>query len=313
MAASLAVSACLSEPAFFTLGDAPAARDPAPADDGRSAPVSVEEPMVHLATTTLDVTSDVQPNGKDAAPAGNGEKPDKGNQGKGKGNDKGNNGKGDEDAGGGGNDPAPTPTPSTAPPPASSPRVVPAFWVDAFEVGAASYAACVAAGACPTLSGDVGCTVAAGLSDHPATCVPFDAAGAYCAFRGKRLLRDDEWLALTTGASGRAYPWGDDAPSAERVDACGPECNPGAAMYAASDGFAATAPRGQYPAGRSPEGVYDLAGNAREWVTSDALGPTVRGGAYDDVDPSALRARSFVRLDPATVSPTVGFRCARDD
>jgi formylglycine-generating enzyme required for sulfatase activity len=121
------------------------------------------------------------------------------------------------------------------------------------------------------------------------------------------LLRGEEWVAAAAGAVDRPWPWGDEQPSADRLDACGAECAP-VSMYPASDGWPATAPRGAFPLGASPDGVLDLAGNVAEWDADGA----VRGGSWADVDPSAVGSRASRALDPASALPTVGFRCAAD-
>jgi formylglycine-generating enzyme required for sulfatase activity len=74
--------------------------------------------------------------------------------------------------------------------------------------------------------------------------------------------------------------------------------------------------------GRTPEGVYDLAGNVMEW-TLDAFLPysarrmqtppdeprrAVRGGAFDS-RASALSSTARKGLFPETQAPNLGFRC----
>ena len=57
------------------------------------------------------------------------------------------------------------------------------------------------------------------------------------------------------GLAGRRYPWGNDAPDVTRAN------------YKESGKEDAVAV-GSFPAGRTPEGVYDLAGNVSEWTRS---------------------------------------------
>ena len=70
---------------------------------------------------------------------------------------------------------------------------------------------------------------------------------------------------------------------------------------------------GSYPAGATPEGVLDLAGNAREWtatLTEDGKAWVKGGGfrnAYDDMISADVRVQEWDRR-----SPDVGFRCVSD-
>lgn len=312
-AASGSTLACLDEPAFVVARSDVAASNPAAAFDGRPPPSPEDEPMVRIGTTPLDAAGNVTPAGKPEDTPGQGNGNGNGN-GKGQGNgkppkDKPGKGGGGGDAGGS-SDPGTTAPDAGSSAPPSTPRLVAALWIDAYEVGAAAYAGCVAAGVCKAPPGGDGCTLAAGLSAHPVTCVTIEDARAYCGYRGKRLLTEDEWLAAAAGATGRRYPWGDDAPTAEHANACGPECRtPG--MYEVSDGFARTAPRGLFARGRTTEGAFDLAGNVAEWISS-ARGALVVGGSYDDTAPGALSASS-AHVTEAASSPRVGFRCAKDD
>ena len=187
--------------------------------------------------------------------------------------------------------------------------VVAPFWIDAREASVREYGDCVAIGACSPAGSKEGCTAAAGLGDHPVNCVSRAQASAFCAWKQKRLVRDVEWIAAAAGTAGRPFPWGSDAPSSERLNACGAECAR-SGMYPGGDAFAGPAPRGSFPLGRSPEGVFDLAGNVAEWV--DADGGLVRGGSYADVAAEAVGSTAARTVSLAASEPTIGFRCARD-
>lgn len=183
--------------------------------------------------------------------------------------------------------------------PASNPTTtVPAFRIDVHEVSARAYAACVSEGKCTAAGTGAGCTIEAGLEDHPVTCVSIDQARAFCAARGKRLLRNDEWTAAAAGAELRPYPWGSASPAATLLN-----------MGGEADGWKTTAPRGSFPEGRSPQGVADLAGNVAEWV--DVTGATIaRGGSHADVELAAVS--SLALRTSAAIDATTGFRCAKD-
>lgn len=231
-----------------------------------------------------------------ASPASNGQG-DKPEEGDGKGN-----GNGKKDAG------APPPPPPAVP--KTTHLEVAGFWIDVHEVAVGPFRACVVAGGCSAPAAGAGCTTEAGLASHPVNCVTIAQARAYCGWRGKRLVRNDEWTAAAAGAEQRPYPWGTAAPAADRLNACGTECAaPG--MYASSDAYARTAPAGMFPLGRTPYGVEDLAGNVSEWVEGGLVDNTARGGSFEDVDAAAVRSFA-ARALAAPAGATVGFRCAAD-
>jgi formylglycine-generating enzyme required for sulfatase activity len=170
--------------------------------------------------------------------------------------------------------------------------------------------------------------------DHPANCIDWNEAAAHCKALGKRLPTEAEWELAARGAERREFPWGDAPPSAERLNACGPECakmmnerqpgkEPWTALYEGDDRWPATAPVGSYPKGATPQGVLDLGGNVWEW-TQDTYCPysqpecgesrrVIRGGGWDTQDPLDLRAARRLAARPVnTRSWSIGFRCARD-
>ena len=137
------------------------------------------------------------------------------------------------------------------------------------------------------------------LADHPATDVTRDEAEAFCLSIGARLPSADEWEALARGTDARAYPWG------ETFDET--RCNCAEALW----GW--TVPVTTHPAGASPFGAEQLAGNVWEWIadrTPDGWG-VVKGGSYLDTG-WGLRASRTQPADPARPTSTTGFRIAVD-
>jgi formylglycine-generating enzyme required for sulfatase activity len=172
---------------------------------------------------------------------------------------------------------------------------------------------------------------------HPVNCVTWEMASRYCQAQGKRLPTEAEWEYAARGSDGRRFPWGDEAPNATLVNACGKECAelgkqahlPLEALYAGDDGWPTTAPVGSFPRGRSPFGVEDLAGNVGEWTGDfyapygaeaqvDPKGPQsgryrmVRGGAWNASSAASLRPTARHRDPPDKRSFAIGFRCAGD-
>jgi formylglycine-generating enzyme required for sulfatase activity len=214
-----------------------------------------------------------------------------------------------------------------------------AYCLDRTEVTVEAYRRCVDGGGCsePDAEGRERCTWGvAGKEQHPVNCVDWTQAQAYCGWSGKRLPTEAEWELAARGTDGRTYPWGDEAPDAGRLNGCGAECGalPGRAgspvMYEGDDGWAATAPVGSYPAGASPYGAQDLAGNEWEWVSDwygeyaagaveDPTGPSrgehrvYRGGGWINDDAGLVRAASRGADRPAYRDSGIGFRCARGD
>lgn len=219
--------------------------------------------------------------------------------------------------------------------PASAVHAGPMLCIDRTEVTVAAYSKCVAAGACtlagtaPTGNGTKDAVIGplcngnrADRQDHPINCVAWAQANAYCKWAHGRLPNEAEWELAAGGGTERMYPWGNDPPTAERVNACGSEC---AAMYlrtrgyrftpmyATTDAFETTGQVGSFPAGASPIGALDMAGNVGEWVADwyqVDWRRVFRGGAWDQTKPEklAITFRDAARLEVKSV--IIGFRCA---
>jgi formylglycine-generating enzyme required for sulfatase activity len=138
--------------------------------------------------------------------------------------------------------------------------------------------------------------------------VTWNEAMAYAAWLGGSLPTEAQWEFAARGENGREYPWGDAPPTRGRAN------------YDST----ATAPVGSFPAGATPEGVQDLAGNVWEWCRdwwdrypqeefADPPGPgsglyrVVRGGSFAE-HASNLRSAARGSLPPGYGRDLLGFR-----
>jgi len=168
------------------------------------------------------------------------------------------------------------------------------------------------------------------FAQHPVVFINWYMAENYCAWRGARLPTEAEWekAARASGMEMFNYPWGDRF-NGDLLNFCDINCTRSAKNKSYNDGYSDTAPVGMYEGGKSPYGVYDMAGNVIEWVADwydkeyyasspaqNPLGPeygtyrVLRGGSwYDNLN----NVRTFVRtsLSPTVAYNYVGFRCAR--
>ena len=188
-----------------------------------------------------------------------------------------------------------------------------AFEIDRTEVTQAAYQMCVDAGSCaePTCSWDP-----ADQPTYPVTCVRHADASDYCAFAGKRLPTEAEWEKAARSDDGRHFPWGDGQPDCARANAFG--C------------AGKSQPVDIHPAGESPYGAVDMAGNVSEYVAdfygatyyagsppSNPPGPTAgpnrvrRGGGYSG-GRDGLSTFDRVQVGPTVREDSIGFRCARN-
>lgn len=99
------------------------------------------------------------------------------------------------------------------------------------------------------------------FANHPVTQVSWRDARAFCewasqvAGRPVRLPTEAEWEKAARGTDGRLYPWGNEVPDNKR-------CN-------FNMNVKDTTSVGRYsPAGDSPYGCADMAGNVWEWTSS---------------------------------------------
>lgn len=182
-----------------------------------------------------------------------------------------------------------------------------------------------------------------GLADHPIVDISWHDAVAFARWLSRvtgqfwALPTEAQWEKAARGDDGRQFPWGNSFDAARcnvRESACG-----------------GTTPVGSYPAGVSPYGLLDMAGNVWEWTRSlqapypyagdgrDCLDPpraargmltriaerfrprkgeppqetrrVLRGGCYANPEGFARCACRF-RLAPTSHTPLLGFRLVRE-
>jgi formylglycine-generating enzyme required for sulfatase activity len=152
-----------------------------------------------------------------------------------------------------------------------------------------------------------------GRENHPVHGVSHDAMLAYCDWLSCetglrfRLPTEAEWEKAARGGDGRAHPWG------ERFDS---RC-----ANTREAGIGDTTPVGAFPAGASPYGALDMAGNVEE-CTGSLYRPYPGSPARDPEEGSYVVTRGgcfaldgdLARCDRRhglPFAPAAGFRLAR--
>lgn len=153
-----------------------------------------------------------------------------------------------------------------------------------------------------------------GKHEIPALRMSWFAAHDACEAAGKRMCTEQEWLAACQGAEpvdddndgefaddrieGTAYPYGD---LHER----------GRCWSARSADNERPVYTGEMPGCAGEDKVYDLVGNAEEWVGATADEAVLLGGAYDTRTDKARCYRRNDTFGAGYANKRTGFRCCR--
>lgn len=199
-----------------------------------------------------------------------------------------------------------------------------AFYLDKYEVTGNDFKAFLEAHPeeHPTITGWYGREPRPGLGDSPVIGLTWDRCRKYCEWRGKRLPTEAEWERAATGLEGRTFPWGEARPDPSRANfnhCC--FINKGQVLERVNS----------LPQGKTPEGVYHLAGNIAEWVQDwydsayykdsayrNPRGPetgsyhVIRGGAWNSL-PDYLRSQRRYGNNDGKDFYGIGCRCARSE
>ena len=167
------------------------------------------------------------------------------------------------------------------------------YFINRFEVTFGEYRACGQAGFCepdPTAGAFREKLRDPAFANFPMLDAPKDAAARYCQWKGRRLPTEAEWERAARGVEGFDYPWGNDVPTCDRVpEQCDPQ------TWSNPDRMRAV---GTTPGDVSPEGVFDLYGNAAE-VVADFYDKDYYAISPQN-DPKGADRSSWTDLDYAT-------------
>ncbi len=212
-----------------------------------------------------------------------------------------------------------------------------AYLIDKFEVTNAAYAVCVTAGKCTSpkkLSSNKEADYHGNpkYGNFPVVNITWQQAVDYCTFAGKKLPTEAQWE-KANGDDGRNYAWGGQSPDHKHPD---PNCKDNLVNWnyntCALSPESGTLDVTSFPKGKSKFGVFNLAGNVREWLAdwfatdSYTTGPVkdgtgsangtercIHGGGWDTDKYGRDNLSRFKRnkQKPDFFNHATGSRCAK--
>lgn len=187
---------------------------------------------------------------------------------------------------------------------------VPSFWMDRYEVTIEEYSACIKSEG-PRPCQKIVISGGPNLDNDPSkpqVGVNWYDAEYFCNRRGSRLPTEIEWEYAARGSANLIFPWGNEF----------------------NRNFISSPQSGTYAVGTIPQnqswvGIFDLSGNAAEWVEDrflpysttgrssipiDDISRVIRGGSWATTN---IELTTFARQSgyPKDADYTVGFRCVR--
>lgn len=184
------------------------------------------------------------------------------------------------------------------------------FFMDKTEVTCAQYQKFCEATKLPTPPDWNDGKIPSGRENCPVFHVNWYEASAYANWAGKRLPTEIEWERAARGDQDRTFPWGNDADESK-----------------VAWNIEKPLPVGSKPAGATPQGLLDMAGNGFEWTSSwfeaypgapikipefGQILKVVRGagwrGEVSHLGPNWHRGANR----PVSRIEWLGFRCAKD-